>query len=151
MPTAYCPVKLQRGAAPAYAYAYGFAYCAEFFKRVRVLKETGVKIVLAVGGWYDSLDSKYSVMVNSRGVRSHFVKHAVKFLRENQFDGLEVDWEFPKCWQVSSPKLTILYTSMRNKIGRVTSRRVASRQQSVIRATSVPGHVINANFFHGRR
>lgn len=76
----------------------------EFFKRVRVLKETGVKIMLAIGGWYDSLDNKYSVMVNSRSVRSHFVKHAVKFLKDNEFDGLEVDWEFPKCWQVNCDK-----------------------------------------------
>lgn len=72
----------------------------EFFKRVRVLKETGVKISLALGGWYDSQESKYSRLVNSRAARTQFIKHAVKFLKEHDFDGLEIDWEYPKCWQV---------------------------------------------------
>lgn len=53
-----------------------------------------------MGGWYDSMDDKYSKMVNSNSARLHFVKHAVKFLKENDFDGLEIDWEYPKCWQV---------------------------------------------------
>lgn len=72
----------------------------EFFKRVPVLKETGVKISLALGGWYDSQESKYSRLVGSRTARTQFIKYAVKFLKEHDFDGLEIDWEYPKCWQI---------------------------------------------------
>lgn len=65
------------------------------------MKRTGVKIMLAVGGWYDSADDKYSRMVSSRSSRLHFVKHAVKFLKEHDFDGMEIEWMYPKCWQVN--------------------------------------------------
>lgn len=64
----------------------------EFFKRVRVLKETGVKIMVALGG--------YNKLLNTRPARTQFIKHTVKFLKEHDFDGLELNWEYPSGWQV---------------------------------------------------
>jgi chitinase len=81
----------------------------DFFKRVRVLKETGVKVMLALGGWYDSQENKYSRLVSSKAARAQFIKHAVKFLQEHDFDGLEIDWEYPRCWQVN-------YTGAKKKV-----------------------------------
>lgn len=64
------------------------------------LKKFGVKVLLAIGGWNDSAGSKYSELVNNQLARSKFVEHVVGFLKENDFDGLDFDWEYPKCWQV---------------------------------------------------
>lgn len=88
-------------------------FLSEFFKRVRVLKETGVKISLALGGWYDSQENKYSRLVSSKAARAQFIKHTVKFLQEHDFDGLEIDWEYPRCWQVHND--SDVFFSMRQK------------------------------------
>lgn len=64
------------------------------------LKKFGVKVLLAIGGWNDSAGGKYSELVNSPSARNKFVGHVVQFLKQNDFDGLDFDWEYPKCWQV---------------------------------------------------
>ena len=55
---------------------------------------------IALGGWNDSEGDKYSRMVNSPSSRSKFIQEAVKFIEKWGFEGLDLDWEYPKCWQV---------------------------------------------------
>lgn len=57
--------------------------------------------MIAIGGWNDSAGDKYSRLVNSPASRRRFIEHVVEFIEENNFDGLDLDWEYPKCWQVS--------------------------------------------------
>jgi len=64
-------------------------------------KSNNVKILLGVGGWNDSKDDKYSRMVASPSARKMFAQYAVQFTMEHGFDGLDLDWEFPVCWQVN--------------------------------------------------
>ncbi|XP_050423223.1 probable chitinase 10 [Adelges cooleyi] len=71
-----------------------------FYQKVTELKKYGIKVLLAIGGWNDSAGSKYSELVNNPNARSKFVRHVVGFIKQNNFDGLDVDWEYPKCWQV---------------------------------------------------
>ena len=54
---------------------------------------------LAIGGWNDSQGDKYSRLVNSPAARRKFIQHAVRFLEKYNFDGLDLDWEYPSCWQ----------------------------------------------------
>ncbi|XP_050540568.1 probable chitinase 10 isoform X2 [Daktulosphaira vitifoliae] len=75
-----------------------------FYQKVTELKKFGAKILLAIGGWNDSAGSKYSKLVNSQFARSKFIRHVVSFLKQNNFDGLDLDWEYPKCWQVDCTK-----------------------------------------------
>lgn len=72
-----------------------------FFRRVVSLKEINpkLKVLLSLGGWNDSSDDKYSRLVNSPTARAAFIDHAVTFLNQYGFDGLDIDWEYPKCWQ----------------------------------------------------
>ena len=73
----------------------------DFYRKVVAYKKKGIRVSLAIGGWNDSLGDKYSRLVNSPAARSRFVQHVVKFLKEYDFDGLDFDWEYPKCWQVN--------------------------------------------------
>ncbi|EFN75798.1 Acidic mammalian chitinase [Harpegnathos saltator] len=53
-----------------------------------------LKTMLAIGGWNEG-SSRFSPMVADPAKRREFVKNTVKFLRQNHFDGLDLDWEYP--------------------------------------------------------
>ena len=53
-----------------------------------------LKVLIAVGGWAEG-GKKYSAMASTMQTRSRFVESVVDFLREHEFDGLDVDWEYP--------------------------------------------------------
>jgi len=50
--------------------------------------------MLAIGGWNEG-SSRFSPMVADTTRRREFVKNAIRFLRQNHFDGLDLDWEYP--------------------------------------------------------
>jgi chitinase len=75
-------------------------YGPNLYAKVTALKKKGIKVLIALGGWNDSLGSKYSQLVNNPAARKKFVDNAVKFVEKYGFDGLDLDWEYPKCWQV---------------------------------------------------
>lgn len=50
--------------------------------------------MLAIGGWNEG-SARFSPMVADPDRRAEFVKNAVRFLRTNHFDGLDLDWEYP--------------------------------------------------------
>ena len=76
----------------------------DFYEKVTAMKTGKRKVLLALGGWNDSEGDKYSRMVNSPKHRKNFINTAVDFLQENNFDGLDLDWEYPVCWQVDCSK-----------------------------------------------
>ena len=63
------------------------------YSRVMQLKSTNVKpkILLAVGGWNFG-SGPFSDMVGDQNLRSQFVQQATQFIRDHQFDGLDLDW-----------------------------------------------------------
>lgn len=75
-------------------------FFTEFYEKFVALKKRGVKVLLAIGGWNDSAGNKYSKLVNNKQARDKFITHVIQFLKKYNFDGLDVDWEYPKCWQV---------------------------------------------------
>ena len=69
----------------------------EMYKKVTELKGKGRKVLLAIGGWNDSKGNKYSRLVNDPKAIKKFIKHVIGYLKEHNFDGLDLDWEYPKC------------------------------------------------------
>lgn len=76
----------------------------KFYERVSGLKSRGVKVSLALGGWNDSQGDKYSRLVRSPASRAKFVRQAVGFIEKYGFEGLDLDWEYPVCWQTECNK-----------------------------------------------
>lgn len=50
--------------------------------------------IISIGGWNEGSD-KYSAMVSSAAHRAEFVKSAMDFIEKYEFDGLDLDWEYP--------------------------------------------------------
>nr|XP_022917656.1 probable chitinase 10 isoform X3 [Onthophagus taurus] len=76
----------------------------KFYEKVTALKAKGIKVLIAIGGWNDSAGDKYSKLVNNPSSRKRFITDVVEFIKANNFDGLDLDWEYPKCWQVDCNK-----------------------------------------------
>ena len=85
----------------------------EFYKKVTNLRKHGVKVTVALGGWNDSKGNKYSRLVNNPTSRKKFTDEVMKFIEKYDFDGLDLDWEYPVCWQVlfrRKSTLDVLYS-----------------------------------------
>ena len=74
----------------------------KFYSQLVGLRKSNprLKVLLAVGGWNDSEGDKYSRLVASQENIARFVETTLDFLAEWGFDGLDLDWEYPVCWQV---------------------------------------------------
>ena len=57
-------------------------------------KNKNLKTLLAIGGWNEG-SSRFSKLVASKSKRTAFAKNVAKFLRQNDFDGLDINWQYP--------------------------------------------------------
>lgn len=72
----------------------GELYISASLKKDLVLsyREQGVRVVLAVGGW--GADG-FSQAVRTASSRTKLVDSVMEILKEYQFDGIDIDWEYP--------------------------------------------------------
>lgn len=73
---------------------------SEIYKRLIALKKKNenLKVILSIGGWSDE-GGKYSRLVANANHRQKFANNVLNFLKNHHFDGLDIDWEYPVCWQ----------------------------------------------------
>ncbi|GFS46560.1 chitotriosidase-1 [Nephila pilipes] len=66
------------------------------FQRFNNLKKANPQLstLIAIGGWNEG-SQKYSQMAGDAGARATFVKSCVDFCLKYDFDGLDMDWEYP--------------------------------------------------------
>ncbi|KAK6643069.1 hypothetical protein RUM43_004572 [Polyplax serrata] len=67
------------------------------YDRIMKLKKanSNLKVLLAIGGWSFGTQ-KFKDMSSTRYSRQTFIYSAIPFLRDRNFDGLDIDWEYPK-------------------------------------------------------
>ncbi|KAK0083095.1 hypothetical protein PV326_006871 [Microctonus aethiopoides] len=70
----------------------------------RVTSMKGTRVLLGLGGWTDSAGDKYSRLVSSPSGRKNFITNAINFLHSNNFNGISIEWNYPKCWQSNCKK-----------------------------------------------
>ncbi|XP_077556585.1 chitinase-3-like protein 1 isoform X1 [Haemaphysalis longicornis] len=66
------------------------------FKRFTALKKQNPKLkaLIAIGGWNEG-SVKYSAMAQQPAARKIFADSVVDFCKKYNFDGLDLDWEYP--------------------------------------------------------
>ena len=70
----------------------------QFYAKFNALKtkNPNLKTLIAIGGYTDSQSNKYSLLVADSNKINNFVSSVVTFLNQYGFDGLDVDWEYPR-------------------------------------------------------
>ena len=54
-----------------------------------------LKVIISIGGW-NFPSNFFSQMVSSKTSRTAFITSAKAFMTEYGFDGIDIDWEYPK-------------------------------------------------------
>lgn len=89
-----------------------------------------LKVMIAIGGWNEGSNKFSSLSANSEK-RKEFAKNVVKFLRQNNFDGLDLDWEYPAAREGGKARdkenYALLVQDLREEFDREASKTGRSR------------------------
>lgn len=73
-----------------------FSLLLNRYYQFNALKQTNpaLKTLLAIGGWNMASEPFTEMVANDVDI-DNFVSTSITFLRNNDFDGLDLDWEYP--------------------------------------------------------
>ncbi|XP_076043180.1 chitinase 7 [Oratosquilla oratoria] len=83
--------------APGHPDDVGDSFTPGIYQRLMKLKEKNqnLKILLALGGWAFGTKPFKELVSNSFRMNG-FIYDALDFLRKHEFDGIDIDWEYPR-------------------------------------------------------
>lgn len=102
-----------------------------------------LKTIIAIGGWTEGSE-KYSAMASSKASRETFADSVVDFLEKYNFDGLDIDWEYPSTRGGDSANdkdnLSDLLRLLRDRLGdgKLLTMAVAANPRTVLTGYDVP-------------
>ena len=103
---------------------------------IKAAHNNGLKILIGLGGWGN--DKGFAPVASNEDIRKLFISNLVKFIKDNEYDGVDFDWEFPK--NISEGVLhTILVKEIRDSLNRIDSNYIISMAAS-------PGSYYGQNF-----
>lgn len=80
----------------------------------------GVKVMVSIGGW--TLSDNFPAVADDPKRRAHFAAECVRLIKDYQFDGIDIDWEYP-CYEehsgrpeVDKRNFTLLMKAIRDSI-----------------------------------
>jgi len=73
-----------------------------------------LRVLISVGGANHS--TNFSAVASDDGLRTQFAQSSVQFMTENGFDGMDIDWEFPR--PNDSTNFTTLLQGIAGSVGR---------------------------------
>jgi GH18 family chitinase len=87
---------------------------AENFPQLLQLKQQypNLKLVISVGG--ASHSTHFSAVSGNEAKRSHFAQSCVQFMKQNGFDGIDIDWEYPR--RKDRERFTALLKELRGQL-----------------------------------
>ncbi|HEV8052747.1 MAG TPA: glycosyl hydrolase family 18 protein, partial [Parachlamydiaceae bacterium] len=70
------------------------AYAGNFYQLYQLKKQNPkLKTLISLGGW--TLSNPFSQMASTAAVREKFAQNCVDFCKKYDFDGIDIDWEYP--------------------------------------------------------
>ncbi|CAF0718400.1 unnamed protein product [Brachionus calyciflorus] len=69
---------------------------APIYERIIKLRESNpnLKILISIGGWF-AKSTPFNQILQSDATRTQFIQNALNFLKTWNFDGLDIQWEYP--------------------------------------------------------
>lgn len=64
------------------------------YKRVTILRENGVKVLIALGGLSDSVGDRYERLLADENNSRKFIASVMAFIYKYEFDGLDIEVSF---------------------------------------------------------
>ena len=74
------------------------------------------KILISLGGWGNS--SSFSDVTGDSSLRSSFISNIVQFIQQNDYDGIDIDWEFPSTLE-DRENLTLFMSELRSSLDKI--------------------------------
>ncbi|KAF9315498.1 Endochitinase 1 [Podila horticola] len=112
------------------------------------IKKPSLRTAITIGGW-DMDMAEYSKMVSTPANRKKFIRSAMAFVREHNFDGIDFDWEYPsddrRGGHVDDPQNFV--TFMKEMRDAANAEKLQGNQERLILSIALPGGPFHGNYF----